>query len=168
MTLIFLDAEFTGLPSAGCLDSGPKPKLISLGLVSEDGQEFYAEASGWKARECNAFVKKNVLPLLSGPRLEPAELRSRLWEYLSGIPGQGRIACDYGGDWRFLLSALGGALPGNVDGEYENLGSICEGFVYEGDVEKFFGPGNPRHNALNDARALRLAYMEWRAGQPAA
>lgn len=165
MALIFLDTEFTRLPSSGCLDSGPNPKLISIGLVSEDGQEFYAEVGGWKVRDCNAFVRSNVLPLLSGPKLGFDDLKRGLLAYLSGIKGPVKIASDYGGDWRFFVSALGGELPENVVKEYEFLGSICEGFVYEGDVEKYFGPENPRHHALNDARALRLAYMEWRSGR---
>lgn len=54
---IFLDTEFT---------SHEKPKLISIGMVSEDGQEFYRELTdGWKLAECTMFVVGWVLPWLS-------------------------------------------------------------------------------------------------------
>jgi hypothetical protein len=57
---IYLDTEFTSLD---------KPRLISIGMVSEDGQEFYRELSdGWHLGECNLFVLAWVLPLLDAGR----------------------------------------------------------------------------------------------------
>jgi hypothetical protein len=58
---IFLDTEFTSLES---------PKLISIGMVSEDGKEFYREFSdGWELVECTLFVIGWVLPWLSGGKV---------------------------------------------------------------------------------------------------
>ncbi len=57
--LIFFDTEFSDL----CADS----RLISIGLVSEDGREFYAELSdSYVPKDCGAFAQEGVLPLLQG------------------------------------------------------------------------------------------------------
>lgn len=54
---VFLDTEFT------CL---ARPQLISIGLVSEDGREFYRELKDtWTLAGCSLFVLGWVLPLLS-------------------------------------------------------------------------------------------------------
>ncbi|MEZ4600753.1 MAG: hypothetical protein R2940_13270 [Syntrophotaleaceae bacterium] len=56
MTTVFLDTEFTHLDA---------PKLISIGLVSICGREFYAELTdGWGLQDCSLFVLGQVLPLL--------------------------------------------------------------------------------------------------------
>ncbi|SHJ16147.1 hypothetical protein SAMN02745165_01654 [Malonomonas rubra DSM 5091] len=58
---IFVDTEFSSLE---------KPKLISIGMVSEDGHEFYRELTdGWKLVECTMFVVAWVLPWLSEGRV---------------------------------------------------------------------------------------------------
>jgi hypothetical protein len=53
--LIFLDTEFT---------SFDHPELISMGLVGEDGREFYAERTDYQRDACSDFVLETVLPLL--------------------------------------------------------------------------------------------------------
>ncbi len=54
---IFLDTEFT------CLVT---PQLISIGMVSEEGQEFYRELKDtWTLAGCSLFVLGWVLPWLS-------------------------------------------------------------------------------------------------------
>ena len=57
-TKIFIDTEFTGLETMD---------LISIGLVSEDGREFYAERNDFDVGICNEFVRSNVLPILRAP-----------------------------------------------------------------------------------------------------
>lgn len=54
---VFLDCEFT---------SFEEPNLISIGLVTEDGnQSFYSELTDtYTLEDCSAFVILNVLPLL--------------------------------------------------------------------------------------------------------
>lgn len=54
---IFFDSEFTHF-------SNPRP--IILGLISEDGREFYREISdSWDLGKCSLFVVGWILPLLS-------------------------------------------------------------------------------------------------------
>ena len=57
MTNLFFDTEFTGLHS--------EAKLISIGIVAEDGRYFYAELNDYdKEKDTSDFVKLNVLPNL--------------------------------------------------------------------------------------------------------
>jgi hypothetical protein len=53
--LAFLDTEFTDFV---------RPDLISIALVGEDGQEFYAERDGYYQTDCSGFVRQIVQPLL--------------------------------------------------------------------------------------------------------
>jgi hypothetical protein len=52
----FLDTEF--------IESGPGAPidLLSIGIVSEDGREFYAESASANLALAGGWVKKNVLP----------------------------------------------------------------------------------------------------------
>lgn len=163
-TLIFLDTEFDHLPDRqGYL---PPPQLISIALVG-DGSEFYAESDGWKRRWCSDFVRAEVLPHLTGPRMPVAELRQALRTWIEARPGPVVVAADWEGDFAFLLAALGDPRPVNLDHQYFNVVSICDSFVYQKDelLTPYFSDQAPRHHALHDARALRLAWLEWRAAQ---
>jgi len=52
----FLDTEF--------IERGNKYplELISIGIISEDGREFYAISSEFEKRHANKWVRENVLP----------------------------------------------------------------------------------------------------------
>lgn len=65
---IFIDTEFTDL--VGVVFD---PALISIGLISEDGQRsFYAELpDNYRLEMCNYFVLENVIPLLDAKPITP-------------------------------------------------------------------------------------------------
>lgn len=50
---IFYDSEFTGLHR--------KTSLISLGMVTEYGDSFYAEFLGYKRSQCDEWINNNVI-----------------------------------------------------------------------------------------------------------
>ena len=52
--LIFIDTEFTDFFD---------PKLISIGMVADSGEEFYAEVL-FPDAACSAFAREAVIPLL--------------------------------------------------------------------------------------------------------
>jgi hypothetical protein len=56
----FFDTEF--------IESGPKKpiQLISIGIVCEDGREFYAVSSEFNEADASDWVKANVLPHVAG------------------------------------------------------------------------------------------------------
>lgn len=53
MSLLFFDTEFTGLRK--------DTTLISLGIVSEDGKKFYAEFTDYDEKQCDDWIKNNVI-----------------------------------------------------------------------------------------------------------
>lgn len=52
-TLLFYDSEFTGLTQ--------DTSLISIALVSETGEAFYAEFSDYNRDQCDEWIQQNVL-----------------------------------------------------------------------------------------------------------
>ncbi len=156
--ILFLDTEFTGLDHRW-------PRLISIGLVSEDGaQHFYAETPKESYLEkCNSWVLGNVLPLLIGGKyiMSPQELGERLTAWLVGL-GDVVIVCDapqY--DFAFLRATLS-PWPRNVDitpvcFDKDQLESGVAALLAV--AESHLGhKGRRAHHALNDANDLRDAW----------
>ena len=53
---MFFDLEFTGLTQDA--------KIISLGIISESGDQFYAENTNIRLADFNSFTSKHILPYL--------------------------------------------------------------------------------------------------------
>lgn len=69
---VFLDTEFTHFKNS---------QLVSIGLVSECGKEFYAEPTdSWQVGETSIFTLSHVLYLLNDGKAENI-LRDRLGDY---------------------------------------------------------------------------------------
>jgi len=146
----FLDTEFTRMNGL----------LISLALVAESGQEFYAEASdGWTPGECSEFVVRNVLPHLSGTpevSLTRATFRYALPRWLGALGEPATVVYDLRADWR-VLGALFDDAP-NQFGVHVTLlrwrdSAMEERFARW--MDAWFAENGPRHNALVDARGFR-------------
>ena len=74
----FLDTEF--------IESGStKPiTLISVGIVAEDGREYYAVSNKFKDEDCNDWIKKNVLPHLGDvPRKSLRDIACDLIDFVN-------------------------------------------------------------------------------------
>ena len=54
---VFFDTEFTGLH--------PGTTLISIGCVAEDGRTFYAELTNFNVKDCDEWIRENVIANLS-------------------------------------------------------------------------------------------------------
>jgi hypothetical protein len=72
---IFLDTEFTDFY---------EPCLISMGLASEYGEDFYAEVP-YPDHACSAFVREAVLPLLRKYLIPIIRGHTCLWRSLNGL-----------------------------------------------------------------------------------
>lgn len=81
----FFDTEFS--ERAG---QRPTIDLISIGIVCEDGREYYAESSEFLENLCNPWVKENVLPLL-GPEEERKDRETIRDEILAFVRAPGGI-----------------------------------------------------------------------------
>lgn len=154
--LLFLDTEYTGYDQ-------PRPKMISLALVAEDGsREFYVElADTWSIDDCSGFVRREVVPLLAGLGVPRAKARIDLRDWLAEGPRAVQVACDSETDWFFLLDLLGAPLPINLGRRYYDLRPLIDTTVYDQAVAACYKKGAREHHALDDARAYRRGWLAW-------
>ena len=148
---IFLDTEFTDFVH---------PSLISLGMVTAAGDEFYIEVP-YPDDECSAFVREAVIPLLGqfpGAMCSRDELTNRLMKWLMAIHAQHgdfEICFDFQTDWDLFIDALDYQVP-KWCGQRQVNRNINELLCYE----YYKKNALPEHHALYDARANRFAYRE--------
>ena len=153
--LIFLDTEFTGLGQRW-------PRLISIGLIDEDGQTFYAELPPASyLPKVTEWVAANVLPLLDGAGAvqQGRDLCEHLASWIAER-GPAQVVTDAPNfDFRFLESMLS-PWPPNLDRTPIVPKFDAEaGERFVNAIEKAFAQGLRRHHALDDAKALRLAWL---------
>lgn len=146
---IFVDTEFTDFVD---------PHLISLGMVSDRGEEFYVEVP-YPQSSCSEFVREIVLPLLgqypgASCRLEDLRLRVLKWLEIVRPNGEDLEICfDYQTDWDLFVKALEYDVPPWC--KWRRISrNINELLRYE--FHKKFEL--PDHHALYDALANRYAF----------
>lgn len=148
---VFFDTEFTQLSS--------EAKLISVGLVAEDGREFYAElADGWGLSDCSDFVRKEVVPHLeSMPLMTLHELRSALKDWLESLRQQVELVTDAPDlDWPWVAHIFPSeeSWPNNLISQ-PTLSWVDEIATQKEQRFRCYR----RHHALDDARLM------WRASK---
>ena len=173
--LVFLDTEFTDLLN---------PELLSLGLATLDGREFYAEldlttdAGKARVKASSDFVRYGgildfwgLVPDATGTEWE---MGRRTGEWLLGLAAESRtkveIAFDYSIDYELMEYAIRDAgiwdqvrevvLPVNVN---SSTGTLTGELGAEACFLELRKRGLRRHHALADALALRAAYMAAKA-----
>ncbi|WP_061945383.1 3'-5' exoribonuclease [Collimonas pratensis] len=150
MTLkIFLDTEFTDFI---------RPHLISIGMVTDSGDEFYAEIP-YPESECSDFVRETVIPLLGRfsdaiYSKEDLSVRLRIWlELVRAQRDHIEICVDSQTDWDLLINAL----------EYQ-VPKWCRQTFVGNSIDElvrcdFYRTNKlPEHHALYDAMANRKAF----------
>ena len=147
---LFLDTEFTTL--------APGAKLISIALVDEDENFFYAELNDtYQLSDCSDFVKTDVLPFLKGGKYVMSEYDCRLalckWIEDRNVP------CNIGSDapsWDIplLRPLLEPIIPENLQDEIF-LVSYPDN-VEENIINKF---NFTIHCALDDAMIMKKATL---------
>lgn len=152
----WLDTEFD--------ENGPNQtlRLISLGIVSEDGREFYAVSSDFDPEQCNDWVKKNVLTKLP-PQDEwvtRAEMRSLLTAFFHGDVRPLFIGwyCDY--DWVVFCSIFGSMI--DLPPKYPQWCYDLRQLMHDlGPMAQNCKPPEPdqAHNALVDAHWTKELWM---------
>lgn len=152
MKKLFLDTEFTDLV--------PGNKLISIALVCEDGRSFYAELTDTYERcECSDFVMNFVLPFLKGDPYKMSEywcaLQIATWIEDLGEPvilGLDNVSWDFPHLKKLL--ELTEVWPANLERvdyfKFQVMNDVAEKIVLEHDFDV--------HNALDDAKAMAIAY----------
>ena len=153
--LLFLDTEFTDFDY---------PQLISIALVAESGESFYAElANGWSQEGCSTFVWKQVLPQLTGGDFlqERSYARRRLADWLYGFGVPLRVVSDAPGyDWTLMMDLLENAAPANLFPQplhfYSESFPALMPLLQQARAAAF--KNLAPHHALNDAEVLREAW----------
>jgi hypothetical protein len=171
---IFLDTEFTGLHQ--------KTTLISLGIVTENNETFYAEFNDYDTSQIDDWLKFNIIeklkfknevdyfnidPLHSNLEIKADTpfISAYLVNWLDNIRKHEKIevwsdCLSY--DWVLFNNLFGGALniPSFI---YYIPFDICTLFKYlkiDSDIsrEKFANVNGPKHNALHDAIVIKQCY----------
>jgi hypothetical protein len=152
MPLLFLDTEFTDFVN---------PELISIGIVDENGREFYAESTSFRREACSEFVKETVIPLLgqypSGIVGTKQHIAYRLSHWLEEYREweDGVIICvDYQTDWDLLVDLLAESQVM----EFITADNIWKDLDLQKIEDWWKQTDYPRHMALYDAMANRHGY----------
>lgn len=145
MTHYMFDTEFSERGYA-------RIDLISIAIVNEHGDEYYAVASdGWSERTCNPWVRENVLPHLKGtPRKRRSLIAHEIREFVR-IDTPPILWAYYGDyDWVLLCQLFGTMLdlPEAWPKWCRDLKQLSS------DIGSPTHPPDPTdaHNALADAR----------------
>lgn len=147
----FFDTEF--------MEDGRTIDLISIGIVSEDGREFYAEAAECNLEAASDWVRANVIPHLKGPKKPRSMIAEEILMFVGEKPEFWAYYADY--DWVTLCQLYGRMIeiPRGWPMYCRDIKQLCDSL------------GNPKlkkmesgeHNALADARWNREKY-EWLKG----
>lgn len=160
---VFYDTEFIEFPNT--------IQLISIGMVKENGEEYYAVADFDESYlKYNSWVEENVIPILwqgvpeSFPRVRKsiAQIREEVLEFLDLSNNKVQL-CGYYSDYdHVILCWLFGAmvdLPEGLSMYTWDLKQYLDDHKYQGDHAI-----NPvEHNALWDARSELKTYQDARA-----
>jgi len=144
----FFDTEF--------IDDGEIIDLISIGIVAEDGREYYAESNSFNHSKAGEWVRAHVFPKLTGPAKPRKKIAKEVIAFVGDAPEFWGYYADY--DWVVLCQLYGSmmALPKNWPMFCLDLKQLVVSL------------GNPKlelqshghHNALDDARWVRETWTK--------
>lgn len=175
MIKIFFDTEFTGLHQ--------NTTLVSIGLISESGETFYAELTDYDETQVDDWLKYNVISKLYLDGSYPYDtsallikgdkhvVADELRRWLSQFPDKVEVWSDcLSYDWVLFCQLFGHAfkIPSNV---YYIPFDICTLFKDRGidpDISRegfassmmSVHASTNKHNALYDAEIIRLCHMK--------
>jgi hypothetical protein len=161
---VYLDSEF--------IEDGRTIELISIGLVREDGKEYYAQNAECDFRNAGVWVKGNVIPLLQDcadhvpPTICAMSHRDCVWrfrkqiasdivEFVGEKPEFWGYFADY--DWVVLCQLYGKMvdLPKGWPMFAFDIKMLSELLGNERLPKQI----NGEHHALMDARWVRDSYL---------
>jgi len=135
MMRLFIDCEFNGF----------KGELISIGIISEDGHEFY------EVLECQSpiqWVAENVMPILRKPPIaNKRALSAALFSYLYQFPTI-HVVADWPEDIAHFCDVL-------ITGPGERISTP----PLTMEIVRIDAASELPHNAIADARGIRAAIL---------
>jgi hypothetical protein len=169
MTKVFFDTEFTGLHQ--------KTTLISIGLIAETGETFYAELTDYDKEQIDDWLQKNVIENLILPQNlggngvgvdgfagDAKFIKEQLEFWLAQFEQVEMWSDCLSYDWVLFNQLFGHAfnIPKNV---YYIPFDICTLFKLKGidpDINREgfaeVKEGTKKHNALWDAEVIKMCY----------
>jgi hypothetical protein len=148
--IVYLDTEF--------IERGyDKIELISIGLVAENGAEYYAVASdGWDRSHASNWVKENVLPFVAdGPFRSREQIAEDIRAFVGIDPEFWAYYADY--DWVLLCQLFGTMmdLPKGWPLFCRDLIQLCKD---KGNPKLPKQRSDAEHHALADARHNKVMH----------
>jgi len=158
---LFLDTEFTGLRK--------DTTLISIGIVAENEEIFYAEFTDYDETQVDEWVRDNVLSNLTNEdytiRGNKKFVTQKLQEWLSNFKTIEFWSDCLAYDWVLFCDLFGGALniPKNVYYIPFNISTMFELNGIDPDVSRedfadISTNARTKHNALFDAWVIKDCY----------
>ena len=136
------------------IEDGKTIDLISIGIVAEDGREYYAELAECDLSKASDWVKENVFPSLTGTLTFRRDVVEGVKQFLGEKPEIWGYYADY--DWVAFCQLFGRMID------------LPKGYpMYCRDVKQLadFSEGtllpkqeSVKHNALTDARWTKQAW----------
>ena len=143
--LIWFDTEF--------IEDGRTIQPISIGMVREDGAEYYAEFA-FDEKAASAWVVDNVLPHLEGNPKSREAIAQEIAEFAGDAPEFWAYYADY--DWVLLCQIYGPmiALPKGWPMYCRDLKQLADQLEV-----RFPAQVSAEHHALADARWVRDCHL---------
>lgn len=131
------------------IEDGKIIDLISIGIVSEDGKEYYAEFEEADYSKADPWLHENVIKHLKGPCLTREVIKQQILEFVGEQPEFWAYYADY--DWVALCQLFG---------RMTDLPKTWPMFCM--DVKQYaVSLGNPEFNVTNDQEHHALADAKW-------
>jgi hypothetical protein len=141
---IYFDTEF--------IEDGKTIELLSIGMVKDNGDTYYAEIEETDRTLASEWVAKNVFPHLTGPVKPKAVVAQEIVEFVGTEPEFWAYFADY--DWVALCQLYGTMMdlpPGWPMFCRDLKQKLVEG-NYSGVRLPPIDEEGPEHNALVDAK----------------
>lgn len=173
-TKLFLDTEFSGLHQ--------DTKLISIGLVSEDGRKFYAEYNDYDESQIDDWIKEHVIDNLKynnsvyeynkydnvnvTMKSNSSVIKKKLIEWLSQFKEVEIFSDCLAYDWVLFCNIFGTAfdIPKNIYYIPFDICTIFKVYGIDPDInrEEFANIEIPveKHNSLYDALVIKACFEE--------
>jgi hypothetical protein len=143
---VYFDTEF--------IEDGRTIDLLSIGIVREDGDTYYAEPEETDRARASEWVQQNVLPNLTGPTKPRATIAQDIFVFAGPEPEFWAWYADY--DWVALCQLFGTMmdLPHGWPMYCRDFKQVCDARGL------YVSQDDSNHNALGDALWLARTMQE--------
>lgn len=136
------------------IEDGATIDLISIGIVSEDGREYYAERRECDLSRAVPWVQQNVIPHLTGETKPAAQIRDEIVAFAGEKPEFWAYYCSY--DWVALCQLFGRMI--DLPRGWPMFCRDLKQAAMDRGNPKLLEQTGTEHNALEDARWTAAAW----------